>query len=76
MKTADQEDAALSVFPFSFFSSWLWLYVGMLLSLSASRRISDVIVDNGIDDESVDPLIRHISISISFSGVQIVRILI
>jgi hypothetical protein len=38
--------------------------------------MSDVIVDNGIDDDSVDPLIRHISISISFSGVQIVRILI
>ncbi|KAF8488883.1 hypothetical protein F5888DRAFT_1750959 [Russula emetica] len=52
MKTADQEDAALPVFPFSFFFSWLWLYAG-LLSLSAGKRISDVMVDNGIDDDCI-----------------------
>lgn len=51
-KTVDQEegDAALPVF----FFSRLWLYVvGLLLSLSAGRRISDVKVGNGIgvDDD-------------------------
>ena len=57
MKTADQEedDAALLVFPFSFFFSRLWLYVRLLLSLSAGRRISDVMVGNGIgiDDDCI-----------------------
>ena len=47
-KTADQEDdAALPVF-----FSRLWLHVFALwLSLSAGRRISDVIVGNGVDDD-------------------------
>jgi len=52
MKTAKQEDAALPAFPFSFFFL-LWLDVELLLlllSLSAGRRISDVMVDNGIDE--------------------------
>jgi len=46
MKTADQEDAALPVFPFSSFFSRLWLDVLRPLSLSAGRRISDVMVDD------------------------------
>jgi|SRR6266403_819756 len=51
MKTADQEDAALPDFPFSFFFL-LWLDVGLLLllSLSAGRRIPDVVVGNGVDN--------------------------
>jgi len=52
MKTADQEDVALPVFPFLFFFSRLWLYAG-LLSLSAGKRISDVMMGNGFDDDCI-----------------------
>ena len=47
MMNADQEDATLSDFPFSFFSR-LWMYAGLLLFLS-----SDVMVGNDIDDDCI-----------------------
>jgi hypothetical protein len=37
---------------FSFFFSRLWLYAG-LLSLSGGKRIADVMVGNGIDDDYI-----------------------
>lgn len=54
MNSADQEDdVALPVFPFSFFFSRLWPCVVERLSLSAGRRISDVMVGNGISISSL-----------------------